>query len=148
MYTLWLQVDLDANRTPISARYVDVKLRQPTQLMWDQAEAKMAKDTGTTTGLSATFVRACKKLCLPFELHSMYRTWSVMTHRNPYGGKCKPSDFPTEKDDKGIVPKLYPQWHLPYPTGGFWRQIKRGSLDTIQQLNGKIADARMAEIDL
>ena len=129
--------------------YVRINRGQPTSDEWDRAEAVMALDQGKTSGLADTFVRMCKRLALPFELHNLYRQWLVLVHHNPYGGKCTLLDFPTEKNERNVVPKIYPHWFFPYPTGERWRRLKQDNSEDIQQQhNENILEAVIAELDI
>ena len=52
--------------------FVDCSFNQPSEAMWGAAEAKQALHKGIVTCISDTFVRACKRLKLPFEQHHGY----------------------------------------------------------------------------
>ena len=56
-------------------------------LLFDAADAKKVKHLGYTVGLSDNFVRACKKLHLPFEQHKLYREWLLQTGTILYDGE-------------------------------------------------------------
>jgi len=105
--------------------------------MWDAAEAKGALSKGIVTGIPDTFVRACKRLKLPFEQHSLYRNWLIQC--NNYSGPITPDMLPTIKGIHSTVDKLPAGWTLPYPTGSTWRRLKNksdndGSEEIQQQL--------------
>ena len=112
----------------------------------DLMEAHKALPHGTTTGLTDTFVRVCKSLMLPMELHSLYKSWCIHKHRNPYGGKIISDDLPMEKNERGFVPKLAPNWFFPYPTGSKWEElISDGEQETPYE-NERYVEALYAEV--
>ena len=104
--------------------YVSIAFNAPSDELWDVAEAQSVIKKGYTTGLSDTFVRACKQLHLQFELHNIYRIWLIHTQKNIYGGPLTPDDLPMEKNSYGTVPRLPPHFFLPYPSGSKWRELK------------------------
>ena len=104
--------------------YVSIAFNAPSDELWDAAEAQSVIKKGYTTGLSDTFVRACKQLHLQFELHNIYRIWLIHTQKNIYGGPLTPDDLPMEKNSYGTVPRLPPHFFLPYPSGSKWRELK------------------------
>ena len=89
----------------------------------DEIEAQQALIHGYTTSMTDTFVRVCKSLKLPMEQHTLYKQWCIKTHSNPYGGSLIDEDLPMEKNERGYVPKLAPNWFFPYPTGSTWRDM-------------------------
>jgi hypothetical protein len=101
--------------------YVHIEPISDTEM--DKIDAQAALQHGYTTSMTDTFVRVCKSLKLPMEHHTLYRQWCIQTHSNPYGGKLIREDLPMEKNDKGYVPKLAPNWFFPYPTGAKWRKL-------------------------
>ena len=94
--------------------------------LFDAADAKKVKPLGHNVGLADNFVRACKKLHLPFEQHTLYREWLLETGTNLYGGKITEELLPMEKNSRGYVEKLPVgcSWRLPYPSGVKWQKIK------------------------
>jgi hypothetical protein len=111
-------------QTGLKQHYVDIAFKAPSDELWDLAEAQSVIKNGYTTGLSDTFVRACKQLHLRFEFHNIYRMWLIHTQKNLYGGPLTTEDLPMEKNDYGTVPKLPPHLFLPYPSGSKWREMK------------------------
>ena len=115
--------------------------------MWDAAEAKKALHKGIVTGISDTFVRACKRLKLPFEQHSLYRNWLVENARNIYSGPITPDMLPTSKGVHATVEKLPAGWTLPFPTGSSWRRLKQKSnQDGSEEIHHQHLEALQAEV--
>jgi site-specific DNA-cytosine methylase len=113
---------------------------------WDKLEAQAALEHGYTTALSDTFVRVCKSLKLPMEQHTLYKQWCIKHHTNPYGGKLISEDLPMEKNEKGYVPKLAPNWFFPYPTGYMWRQMTTEPELDLDRENNEYVEALYAEV--
>ena len=127
--------------------FVDCTFEQPSESMWDAAEAKKALSKGIVTGISDTFVRACKKLKLPFEQHGLYRNWLVQCGRNNYSGPITPDMLPTSKGTHSTVDKLPAGWTLPYPTGSTWRRIKnKSNSDSSDEIQQQHLEALQAEV--
>ena len=115
--------------------------------MWDAAEAKGSLKKGIVTGISDTFVRACKRLKLPFEQHDMYRNWLIQNERNIYSGPITPDMLPTSKGVHAVVEKLPAGWTLPYPTGTAWRRMRsKNRLDSSEEVQTQRLEALMAEV--
>ena len=89
--------------------------------LFDAADAKKVKPLGYTVGLADNFVRACKKLRLPFEQHKPYKEWLMQTGSNLYGGKITDDLLPMEKNSRGYVEKLPVGWRS--PTLSVWSQM-------------------------
>ena len=112
-------------------------------------EAIRAKHKGYITGISDTFVRACKALKLPFEWHEPYRQWLIATHRTQTGSRCTDNDLPTTKNDRGIIPRLQAHWFLPYPTGSTWIKTKSTvSARNAESINHDIEQAITNELSM
>ena len=92
--------------------------------MWDAADAAKVRSKGYTTGLSDTFIRACKNMGLMFEHHDIYRKWLIENGKNVYGGKITETHVPIQKNKHGIVERLPSGWRLPYPSGIRWHKLK------------------------
>ena len=115
--------------------------------MWDAVEAKRALKRGIVTGISDTFVRACKRLKLSFEQHDMYRNWLIQNERNIYGGPITPDMLPTSKGINAVVEKLPAGWTLPYPTGTTWRRMcNKSILDNSEEAQTQRLEALTAEV--
>lgn len=114
--------------------------------MWDKLEAQAALQHGYTSSMSDTFVRVCKSLKLPMEQHTMYKQWCIKHHTNPYGGKLIEQDLPMEKNDKGYVPKLAPNWFFPYPTGCKWREMNSEPEIDMDKEHTEYVEALYAEV--
>jgi hypothetical protein len=108
-------------QTGLKQHYVDIAFKAPSDELWDLAEAQSVIKNGYTTGLSDTFVRACKQLDLRFEFHNIYRMWLIHTQKNLYGGPLTTEDLPMEKNDYGTVPKSPPHFF----TLSVWKQMAR-----------------------
>ena len=84
---------------------------------FDQHDAAKVKHLGAITGGSETFVRLCKRLDLPFEVHLIFHNWLVQYKR--INAKAIPMEAYT---------KILPGMDIPYPSGRMWNlMIKRGS---------------------
>ena len=113
--------------------------------LFDAADAKKVKPLGYTVGLADNFVRACKKLRLPFEQHKPYKEWLMQTGSNLYGGKITDDLLPMEKNSRGYVEKLPVGWRLPYPSGVKWHKIK-AKLWKSEQDDHRLLKALEAEV--
>ena len=115
--------------------------------LWDQAEAHAVYIHHYVTGLTDTFIRVCKQLKLPMEWHTKYKTWCLKCVKNPYGGKLIPADLPMEKNDRGIVERLKPNWLFPYPSGSKWITILNQERDTkLDHDTEQLCEASYAEV--
>ena len=82
---------------------------------FDQHDAAKVKHLGVITGGSETFVRLCKRLDLPFEVHFLFHKWLVQYKR--INAKAIPMEAYT---------KILPGMDIPYPSGRMWNlMIKR-----------------------
>ena len=105
--------------------YVDLSFKGPTASQWDQTEAKSVLNKAVTTGASDSFIRVCKNLKLPHELHQLYRTWFIQHGRSIYNGPVTSNLLPINKGSHGQVPKLPAGWRFPHPSGSTWRKLKK-----------------------
>ena len=84
---------------------------------FDQHDAAKVKHLGVITGGSETFVRLCKRLDLPFEVHFIFYKWLVQYKR--INAKAIPME---------VYTKILPGMDIPYPSCRMWNlMIKRGS---------------------
>ena len=130
--------------TPMAECYVRIE-RLP-QSYQDKIEAHDALPHGYTTGLTDTFVRVCKGLKLPMEQHTLYRRSCILQHDNPYGGKLVIDDLPMEKNIRGYVPKLAPNWLFPYPTGSKWNMMLTQPDKDLEYERAEYVEALYAEV--
>ena len=132
--------------TPWGECYVSIEGLPQSEM--DKIEAHDATPHGYTTGLTDTFVRVCKQLKLPMEQHTMYQHWCTKLHTNPYGGKLIRGDLPMEKNERGHVPKLAPNWFFPYPTGSLWKELmsQSGPDNDLDTENAEYVEALYAEV--
>jgi len=124
--------------------YVSIERLPQSQV--DIIEAHDALPHGYTTGLTDTFVRVCKGLKLPMEQHTLYKHWCIKQHTNPYGGKIIKDDLPMEKNDRGFVSKLAPNWLFPYPTGKTWNSMLTQPGQDLEYERAEYIEALFAEV--
>ena len=130
--------------TPCGECYVSIEGLPQSEI--DKIEAHDAIPHGYTTGLTDTFVRVCKGLKLPMEQHTMYKHWCIQNHTNPYGGKLIRDDLPMEKNERGHVPKLAPNWIFPYPTGSKWKELNSHPDEDLETERAEYIEALYAEV--
>ena len=130
--------------TPCGECYVSIEGLPQSEI--DKIEAHDAIPHGYTTGLTDTFVRVCKGLKLPMEQHTMYKHWCIQNHTNPYGGKLIRDDLPMEKNERGHVPKLAPNWLFPYPTGSKWKDLNSHPDEDLETERAEYIEALYAEV--
>ena len=115
--TSGLQADVSPIEVDITEQSFVIKNDKNVLKFFDQHDANKVKNRGIISGGSETFVRLCKRLQLPFEVHGLYHRWLVEY-------KCI---------DKSAIPmdayhKVTPGMDIPYPSGRMWRVLlERGS---------------------
>ena len=103
---------------------------------FDSEDALRVRDKGLTADGTQTFVRICKDLELPFEVHRLYREW-LLKHKG-----ISVSVLPTESYAK--VPAGV---KFDYPSGSHWCELVRVGSRKHQRANHVDIDDNQVAVD-
>jgi site-specific DNA-cytosine methylase len=105
----------------ISNSFVDVRTNPAMQKMWDTADAKAAEHLSIVSKCGDRFMKICKSLKIPFDLHKRYRDWIVLTCTKVDGTTIHDKDIPFGAGARGHC--VTPNIRFPKPTGSEWRKL-------------------------
>ena len=103
--------------------YVDCKDNDSPEMtaMWDAMDAAKVKQLAIVSKCGDRFMKICKALKIPFNLHKRYREWLKSTTIKTDGSDITDKDIPFGDGTRGhtVAPKIT----FPKPTGSAWRKL-------------------------
>jgi hypothetical protein len=89
--------------------------------LWDSMDAAKVKQHSIVSKCGDRFMKICKALKIPFNLHKRYREWLKATAVKADGSAITDKDIPYGDGTRGHI--VAPQINFPKPTGSAWRKL-------------------------
>jgi hypothetical protein len=89
--------------------------------MWDTVDAKAVEHLTVVSKCGDRFMKICKSLKIPFNLHKRYREWIKATSTKTDGTAIHDKDVPFGDGTRGDT--VSPMVKFPKPTGSVWRKM-------------------------